>query len=496
MTTLGTQGRDVGPSEVVIRDVRLAVQAGSGAARTGGAGVAGPPVDLILRDGLIAAIEPTRYPGDRYTRPRLGGRGTATDPSDPDDGTANGTAPDSRTGTTDANGPAVFDAGGAFAFPGFVDAHVHLDKAHILDRCRGGAGLAQAVAQVRAAKRGFTVEDVRDRAARVLRRAIVNGTTRMRSYVEVDPDAGLRSFEALAALRDEYAHAVDLRLSAFAQDGTTQAPRTLGLLRRALEQGADEVGGCPYTDADPGAHVRAIFDLAVEFDVPVDFHVDFDLDPSWEHLSLVVAETRRHGWGGRTSVGHVTKLSALAPADRLAVAGRLADAGIGLVVLPATDLFLSGRDAERLVPRGVAPAVATQVPGLAMAVATNNVVNPFTPFGDADLLRMANLYAIVGQLETDDDLRSVFGMVSAAAEAIVGGARRIEVGASADVVLLDAPDPVTALRECVQPLAGWKAGRQTFLRPRPRLLADGLGRTSEAGFGEDLVDQGRPGGGR
>jgi cytosine deaminase len=471
---------------VVIRDVRIAVPPGSGAGRTGGgARLAGPPVDLVLRDGLIAAMEPTRHLGGQRARPRLTGRGVA---SDAGAGTADGTAPDAGTGTAgdagSADGPTVFDAGGAFAFPGFVDAHVHLDKAHILDRCRGGAGLAAAVAQVRAAKRGFTVDDVHDRAARVLRRAITNGTTRMRSYVEADPDAGLRSFEALTALRDEYAHAVDLRLSAFAQDGTTQAPRTLGLLRRALALGADEVGGCPYTDADPASHVRAIFDLAVEFDVPVDFHVDFDLDPSWEHLSLVVAETRRRGWGGRTSVGHVTKLSALAPADRLAVARRLADAGIGLVVLPATDLFLSGRDADRVVPRGVVPAVATQVPGLAMAVATNNVVNPFTPFGDADPLRMANLYAIVSQLDTDDDLRSVFAMVTASAEVIVGGARRIEVGAPADVVLLDAPDPVTALRECVQPLAGWKAGRQTFIRPRPRLLDAGVGRTTEAGFGD------------
>jgi cytosine deaminase len=215
--------------------------------------------------------------------------------------------------------------------------------------------------------------------------------------------------------------------------------------------------------------VAAIFDLAVEFDVPVDFHVDFDLDPTWEHLSLVVAETERRGWGGRTSVGHVTKLSAFDPVTRSVTARRLADAGIALVVLPATDLFLTGRDADRLAPRGVAPALSG-TPGLTMAVATNNVVNPFTPFGDGDVLRMANLYAIVSHLDSDEDLRAVFAMVSAAAETAVGGPRALAVGAPADVVLLDAPDPVTALRECVPPLAGWKNGRPTFVRPRATLL--------------------------
>ncbi|NLH80959.1 MAG: amidohydrolase family protein [Phyllobacteriaceae bacterium] len=363
------------------------------------------------------------------------------------------------------------DFGGAFAFPGFVESHIHLDKACILGRCRICEGtLAEAVAETARAKAGFTEEDVHARASRVLDRAIVAGTTAMRSFVEVDPRAGMRSLAALLRLRAERAHAIDLQLCAFAQEGLTQEPETERMLDAALAAGADLVGGCPYTDPDPAAHVARIFDLAVAHGVDVDFHLDFDLDPSWSHLDLVVAETERRGWGGRVTIGHVTKLSMMAPVAVEAIGRRLASAGVALTVLPATDLFLTGRDHALARPRGLAPAHRLAGLGVTATVATNNVLNPFTPFGDASLGRMAGLYANVAQLASDAEIAAAFDMVGAAAARALRIDYGLAVGGPADVVVLDAADAVAAIRETAPPLAGWKRGRRSFVRLRPMLF--------------------------
>ena len=313
------------------------------------------------------------------------------------------------------------DAGGLFAFPGFVDSHVHLDKACILDRCTICEGtLAEAIRETARAKAGFTEADVYARAARVVEKAISHGTTRMRTFVEIDPRAGFRSFEAIKRIRADYAFAIDIEICAFAQDGLTNEPETVAMLDEALVKGADLVGGCPYVDPDPARHVSLIFDLAEKHGVAVDFHLDFDLDPGHTDLPAVISETVRRGWQGRVCIGHVTNLSAMEPCAVAAIAERLAEAGIALVTLPATDLFLTGRQQDRLVPRGVAPAHRLSSAGVVTAIATNNVLNPFTPYGDASLMRMANLYATIAQLARPAEVADVFAMVGCGAARIIG----------------------------------------------------------------------------
>lgn len=136
--------------------------------------------------------------------------------------------------------------GGCFAFPGFVETHIHLDKAGILGRCSLCEGtLAEAVRETARAKAGFDEADVYARASRVVEQAILSGTTILRTFVEVDPRAGLRSFEAIRRIKADYAFAIDIEIAAFAQEGLTKEPETLDLLGEALRRGADLVGGCP-----------------------------------------------------------------------------------------------------------------------------------------------------------------------------------------------------------------------------------------------------------
>ena len=235
---------------------------------------------------------------------------------------------------------------GRLVLPGFVDTHIHLDKACLLGRCGHDHGsVSDAIAAVAAMKRDFTVEDVYARGARVIERAIVHGTTRMRTHVEIDPRIGLRGFEAIKALKRDYAWALDLSLCVFPQEGLTNDPGTEELLVEALRDGGEAIGGCPYMDTDPNAQLEKLFDLAQAFDVDVDLHLDFDLDPSWWHLDEVCRQTERRNYQGRVAIGHATKLSALPPREFDAVAVKLARAGVAVTVLPATDLYLMGRDA-------------------------------------------------------------------------------------------------------------------------------------------------------
>ena len=361
---------------------------------------------------------------------------------------------------------------GRLALPGFVDTHIHLDKACLLERCGHIHGtLGDAIRAVSAMKRDFSTDDVYARGARVLERAIVHGTTRMRTHVEIDPRIGLRGFEAVKALKRDYAWAIDLALCVFPQEGLTNDPGADELLVQALRDGADAIGGCPYTDTDPIAHLARIFDLAREFDLDVDLHLDFDLDPSWSHLDEVVRQTEQRNYGGRVAIGHVTKLSALPPERMKAATAQLAKAGVAVTVLPATDLYLMGRDATHNKPRGLTLAHKLAGDGIVCSVATNNLLNPFTPFGDASLLRMANFYANVAHASVGDFDTCLDLVTELPARLMNLKDYGIAVGKPADLVVLDIKDSRFAVAELPDILMGFKNGRQTFERSPARLLS-------------------------
>jgi cytosine deaminase len=400
--------------------------------------------DTILRNGRIAGLE--HGPVDVGVR----------------DGRIAAVGPKLEAGATDRTREFALD--GRLVIPGFVETHIHLDKSCISDRCACRTGtLKEAIETVAAAKLAFTEDDIYARARRTLEKAIVQGTTRMRTHVEVDPRIGLKSFRAISQLKRDYAWAIDLEICVFPQEGLNNDPGTFELLIEACEAGADLIGGCPYTDSDPHRQIAHIFELAKRFDVDIDFHLDFDLDPSWMHLDEVCRQANEHGWGRRVAIGHVTKLSALDPEALQRVGAKLGDAGVAVTVLPATDLFLMGRDAAHSVPRGVAPAHRLREQGVVCSLATNNVLNPFTPFGDCSLLRMANLYANVAQTGRSDELQACFEMVTTLAARLMNlKDYGIAVGNPADIVVLDCVDPVSAVAELVEPVLGMKRGRISF----------------------------------
>jgi cytosine/creatinine deaminase len=333
----------------------------------------------------------------------------------------------------------VIEARGGLLTPGLVEAHIHLDTALLSERIPAGAATLQdAIRLVAEAQRGCTAEDIQARARRVLDQAVAAGTTAMRTHVEVDPIVGLTGMEALVALKAEYAPAIDLQLCAFAQEGILQAPGMEGLLRRALQMGANLVGGCPYNDTDAIKHIDIVFRLAEAFGVDVDFHVDFFDEPERLHVRDIIARTTRAGWQGRVAVAHLNELAALPPAQQDEIIGGLREAGIGVVALPATDLYLMGRGDNVSPRRGLTPIRRLLAAGVPVALATNNVRNPLTTVGTADLAHMAFLGAVAAHMGTPDDLRDLVATITTHPAHILRLADYgLAVGGRADVVLWD-----------------------------------------------------------
>ncbi len=360
----------------------------------------------------------------------------------------------------DERGAREIAADGRVVIPGLVESHFHLDKALLAPGAPAGAGdVAGAIRATAAAKRAFTVEDIAARARRALELAIRHGTTVMRTHVEVDPIVGLKGMEAILPLQRQYAWAVDLQICVFPQEGIHQTPGTEALMREALRMGGEAVGGVPYNDLDARAHLETVFDLAREFDRDVDLHLDFFDDAERLFIPTVAEVTMRRGWEGRVVAGHVSALGALGPAELAPIAARIRDAGISILVLPATDLYLMGRQDDRNVRRGLAPARRLHEAGVNVAVATNNVQNPFTPFGDADLLRIANLLANAAHFGTAEDLLLVLDMATThGARALRRADFGLVEGARADLVLLDCTEPAAAVAALPERLLVMKDG--------------------------------------
>ena len=386
-----------------------------------------------------------------------------------DIGVANGKI--AAVGRNLGSGAPAYDAGGHLTCAGLVETHIHLEKSRILDRIAPEtARLPMAMERVQAVKHSFTVEDTYRRASQTLEACIKFGATRMRPHVELDGGVELRTFDAIEALKRDYSWAIDLEICVFPQEGLTDNPRADELLVAALKRGARVIGAAPNYDPDHAGQIHRVFDLAREFDVDIDMHLDSGNSPDEMDIHLVCELTEKYRLGGRVAIGHGCKYSTMKLDAFHKLAGRIADAGVAVTVLPATDLFMQGRDQTDNVRRGVADVNALVERGVNCSISTNNVLNPFTPLGDGSLIRMANLQANVAQVGRADQLRECFAMLTDRSARLMNlKDYGIAIGNPADIAVIDAFTPEQAVAENAAPLVVFKRGRRTVTRPRAEL---------------------------
>jgi cytosine deaminase len=364
-----------------------------------------------------------------------------------------------------------YDAEGRLTCAGLVETHIHLEKSRIADRCAPETGRQpMAMERVSAVKHTFTVEDAYRRAAQTLEGCIKFGATRMRPHVELDGGVEMRTFDAVAALKRDYAWAIDIELCVFPQEGLTNNPRADQLLVEALKRGARVIGAAPNFDPDHAGQINRVFDLAREFDVAIDMHLDSGNSPDDMDIDLVCELTEKYKLGGRVAIGHGCKYSTMKVDGLHKLAARIADAGVAVTSLPATDLFMQGRDQTDNVRRGVVDVNALVEHGVNCSISTNNVLNPFTPLGDCSLIRMANLQANVCQIGHPRQLRECFAMLTERSARLMNlKDYGIAVGNPGDIVVIDAMTPEQAVAENAAPLVVFKRGVRTVTRARAEL---------------------------
>ncbi len=331
------------------------------------------------------------------------------------------------------------DAAGRVLIPGLVESHLHLEKAYVKDRKPNRSGtLAEAIAVSAALKPTFTREDIQDRSRRVLRQLVRYGSTHVRAHAEFDPAQGFTGFDAVLDLRREFADVIDIQVVAFPQEGILKSPGTDAMMVEAMKRGADVVGGIPYNDSDAAAHIDWVFRLARDFDKDLDFHQDFSDNANAMSIEYLARKTIAENYQGRVSVGHLTALGAATPEQRREIIALVRDAGISVMCLPATDMHLGGRKDEINVRRTLTPVRELRDGGVNVCLATNNICNAFTPYGNGDLLQIAALALPACHLGGADDQATVLSMLTTnPAKALRLPNYGLAVGKDADLVLVD-----------------------------------------------------------
>jgi cytosine deaminase len=343
------------------------------------------------------------------------------------------------------------DASGRLVTPPFVDSHFHLDTALSVGRPRHNESgtLLEGIAIWAEQKPRLTVDEVRERALELCRWAIARGSLAIRSHVDVCDDR-LVAVDALLDVRRTMAPYIDLQLVAFPQDGFLRSPSARANLLRALDRGVDVVGGIPHferTMTDGATSVRELCEIAAERGLMVDMHCDESDDPLSRHVETLAAQTIRLGLQGRVTGSHLTSMHSMDNYYVSKLLPLMSEARLNAVANPLINITLQGRHDTYPKRRGMTRVRELLAAGVNVSFGHDCVMDPWYSLGSHDMLEVAQMGVHVGQLTGRDEMRAAFAAVT------LNGARTmglddygIEVGKRADLVVLQASDPIEALR--------------------------------------------------
>jgi cytosine deaminase len=347
----------------------------------------------------------------------------------------------------DRRGIKEVDAGGNLVTESFVNPHLHLCKVWTLPMMEEEAlksyqsdAMGKAMAGVELAakiKEKYAESWIAENARRAVALAALYGNLHIRAFADVDSKAGLEAVKALLRVRDEFRGVVDLQIVAFAQDGIVREPGAHELMQEAMVLGADVVGGIPWielTDADAAKHVKVCFDLAQEFDRDVSMLLDDAGDPGLRTLEMMAVETVERGWHGRALAHHCRAMSLYPLPYVQRLARLLQTARIAVVTDPHTGP-LHARVKELLAE------------GVVVCLGQDDISDAYYAFGRNNMLEVAFLASHLLWMMTRQDVEKLYNMITVdAATAINLPGFRLTEGAVADLVVLNQPDVIEALR--------------------------------------------------
>ena len=345
----------------------------------------------------------------------------------------------------------VVDAHGLLLSPPFVDAHFHMDATLSvgLPRVNASGTLLEGIALWGELKPQLTQDALVERALQYCDWAVAKGLLAIRSHVDVCDDR-LLAVEALLHVKKQVAPYLDLQLVAFPQDGLLRSPTALANLKRALDMGVDVVGGIPHFErtSEQGAEsVRLLCELAAERGLRVDMHCDESDDPLSRHIETLAFHTQRLGLHGQVTGSHLTSMHSMDNYYVSKLLPLMCEAGVHAIANPLINITLQGRHDTYPKRRGMTRVPELMAAGITVAFGHDCVMDPWYSLGSADMLEVAQMGLHVAQMTSQAQMRACFDAVTVNPARILGlQGYGIEVGAHADFVLLQARDPVEAIR--------------------------------------------------
>ena len=364
----------------------------------------------------------------------------------------------------------VVDAEGQLLSPPFVDAHFHMDAtlSYGLPRVNQSGTLLEGIALWGELKPHLTQQALVERALTYCDWAVAKGLLAIRSHVDIC-DPRLLAVEALLEVKRRVAPYLDLQLVAFPQDGVLRDPKALDKLQRALALGVDVVGGIPHferTMADGALSVKLLCELAATQGKLVDMHCDESDDPMSRHIETLAFETQRLGLQGRVTGSHCTSMHSMDNYYVSKLLPLIAEAGVSVISNPLINITLQGRSDSYPKRRGMTRVPELLAAGVNVAFGHDCVMDPWYSLGSGDMLEVAGMGLHVAQMTSQAAMRQCFEAVTTNAARILHlQGYGLEAGCHADMVLLQAGDPIEALRLRATRLMVWRRGQLVAQTP-------------------------------
>ncbi|WP_332856022.1 amidohydrolase family protein [Duganella sp. S19_KUP01_CR8] len=388
-------------------------------------------------------------------------------------------------------GAQEIDAGGDLLSAPFVDAHFHMDAtlSYGLPRVNASGTLLEGIALWGELKPHLTQQALVDRALQYCDWAAARGLLAIRSHVDICDDR-LLAVEALLEVKRLVAPYLDLQLVAFPQDGVLRSPTALANLKRAIGMGVDVVGGIPHferTMADGAESVRVLCEFAAEQGLMVDMHCDESDDPLSRHIETLAYHSHRLGLHGRVAGSHLTSMHSMDNYYVSKLLPLISEAGVAAIANPLINITLQGRHDSYPKRRGMTRVPELLAAGIEVAFGHDCVMDPWYSLGSGDMLEVAHMGLHVAQMTGQDAMRACYQAVTATPARILGlRDYGVAVGCHADLVLLDAADPVEAIRLRAARRMVMRRGKVIAEAPRAQARLDLPGRPRTVDFRLDL----------
>ncbi|MEY8559248.1 amidohydrolase family protein [Jeotgalicoccus halotolerans] len=364
----------------------------------------------------------------------------------------------------------VIDLEGKLVLPPYVDPHLHLD--YIFSGLGGGNAnvsgtLFEGIQRWSDNKKDLTEDKVRESALKGIQKEVSHGVQYIRTHVDVT-DPNLTGMKALLKLREELKDIVTLQLVAFPQEGFFRYKGAADLVRKALEMGADVVGGIPHFEIsyEHGVEsLKQIVDLALEFDVMIDIHCDENDDPNSRFLEVLNALVMEKDYGKKTTASHTTSFGAVEASYANKMMGLFKESKINFISCPTENAHLQGRGDVYPKRRGLTRVKELLENGNNVAFAQDSIADYWYPLGNGNMMNILDNGIHLAHYTHIEEIKQALDLITANGAKVMNiGDYGIKAGNSANFIVLDAADAYEAVRERAEVLASVRNGDYLFKR--------------------------------